>query len=75
MFETKKINAIVIPWEILIGFEGNVTFPTIGSLLEESFKTTPYVHIEDEDRIWHCSEKDLLLAHIQQRIAKGGGNE
>lgn len=74
MFKT-TIKVIMIPWEPLNNQEGNATFSSPERLIEESFEAEPYVRVEDEDRVWHRSEKSLLLAHIQQRIEKGGNNE
>ena len=74
MFKT-TIKVIMIPWKTLNNQEGNATFSSPERLIEESFEAEPYVRVEDEDRVWHRSEKSLLLAHIQQRIEKGGNNE
>lgn len=74
MFKT-TIKVIMIPWKTLNNQEGNATFSSPKRLIEESFEAEAYVRVEDEDRVWHCSEKSLLLDHIQQRIEKGGDNE
>lgn len=67
-----KIYVVEIDWSELANFTGNIAIPTIEGLINQCFISEHYVKINDEERIWHESEKESLIKHIQNRKQKGG---
>ena len=66
-----KIALIQIDWDDLSNFTGNKSISTTEKLIEEAFNTEPYIRIQGENRIWHKSEQQELLDHIQEHKQKG----
>ena len=62
----ENIRVVLLPKEEIVSFEGNVSINSVERLLEEAFKVEPFVCIQGEDRIYHRSEYNELVNHIEE---------